>query len=104
MVAYNTLSGKIGVELTTVNADSTTKDNMGFKDELEQSTSSNVAGIDRIAATMSESDSKELMEALSEQLPDGEFRYQASKIASLLRSKGHTISDRAVQRYRKEKL
>lgn len=78
---------------------------MGFKSELQEHNQNNVAGIDRIAATMSDNDSKELMEALSDKAPSsGEYVYQASAIASLLRSKGHKISDRAVQRYRKEKL
>jgi len=77
---------------------------MGFKSELQEHNQNNVAGIDRIAATMSDNDSKELMEALSDKAPSGEYIYQASAIASLLRSKGHKISDRAVQRYRKEKL
>ncbi len=77
---------------------------MGFKDKLQESNPSNVAGIDRIAGTMSADDSKELMEALSEKLPSGDYRYQASTIANLLRAEGYTISDRAVQRYRKEKL
>lgn len=76
---------------------------MGLRDEIGYS-SNNIPAIERIAAEMSETDSAELMELISEKTQGGSYRYQASKIAEALRRRGFTVSDRAVQRYRKEKL
>lgn len=70
---------------------------MSLKDEIIlNSSDKKKRSLDKIFELLSSEDSKELEELLSDENID------ASAIARALRSRGFAISDRAVQRYRRD--
>jgi hypothetical protein len=68
---------------------------MSFREEVQQTTTNK---IERILQELSEEDSKDLLDVLRDP------SVQGTSIGNALRRRGYSISDRVIQRYRKDKL